>query len=312
MKNIKFAFPKGSLQEATKNKLAVAGWKVCIKERNYSPAVNDVALECALLRPQKFPGYVDAGLFDLAITGSDCVENYLASQGKKLEDTRIVVISELVFSKKTSQKSKWKIIVRHDSPIWSLADCQGKKFSCEMVDLARKFFRKNQIQAEVEFSWGATESEVLHGLVDGAIDLCETSSTIIANPELRVLDETVLETATLLIANEDSLKNNECRVKAKQLAIMLNAVLIAERKVWIEMNAPKNKVGKIKKILPSMRMPDEIPLNSGWVKLRSLVDRGGLKEMIPRFLEIGADNIVVDKAPDMVFSQIDLKKIHLF
>lgn len=309
---IRFAFPKGSLQEATVQKLKKAGVEVSIGDRNYSPEISDSSFAGALLRPQKFPYYIDQGLFDVAITGMDCVENYLALENKTLADSNIWIVAELIFSKRTSKKSCWRIITRQDSPVKTLVDLEGRTITTEMAPLVQKFFKEKGIAVNVEFSWGAAEAEVLHGLVDAAVDLSETNETLKSNPSLRVLDEAVFETNTVLIANKRSLFYNEIFQKVKQLAIDLISVLNAEKKVWLEMNVPIKHRETIKKILPGMKGPDELILQGNeYVKLRSLVDKAVVRELLPRLIAAGADDIAVGDSPNQVFSQEDLARINL-
>ena len=49
-KKLKFGLPKGSLQDATVEKLAKAGWNVQVSSRSYIPYVDDDELEIRTIR----------------------------------------------------------------------------------------------------------------------------------------------------------------------------------------------------------------------------------------------------------------------
>ena len=66
-------------------------------------------------------------------------------------------MGEFLFSKATRQPARWVLAVPETSPIKSVKDLQGKRIATEVVNLTKKYLRKNHVKAEVEFSWGATE-----------------------------------------------------------------------------------------------------------------------------------------------------------
>ena len=64
---LKFGVPKGSLEEATQDLFARAGWKISRHERNYFPDVNDPELQLSLTRVQEIGGLVADGILDAGI-----------------------------------------------------------------------------------------------------------------------------------------------------------------------------------------------------------------------------------------------------
>jgi len=190
---LRLGIPKGSLEQATCALFAKAGWRIGISSRNYFPTIDDPELSCALVRAQEMPRYVAGGVLDVGLTGLDWV---LETQA------RVEVVSDLVYSKSSSQKARWVLAVPTDSPIRSLKDCAGKRISTELVDFTRRYFAEKGIPVEVEFSWGATEAKAVEGLVDAIVEVTETGSTIRAHG-LKII-HTLLETNTKLIANPTS------------------------------------------------------------------------------------------------------------
>ncbi len=165
---LRFGLPKGSLQEATIEKMAKAGFNITVSSRSYIPYVDDEELEIRLIRAQEISRYVEHGYLDCGITGYDWIQE----NGSKVHE-----VGEFQFNKATRQTARWVLAVPEDSPIKSVKDLQGKRIATELVEQTRKYLRRNKVKAEVEFSWGATEMKA-HELVDAIVDITETGSIV--------------------------------------------------------------------------------------------------------------------------------------
>src|SRR5574340_846518 len=192
----RFGLPKGSPQEATLQKMAKAGFNIQVSSRSYIPYVDDEELEIRLIRAQEISRYVEHGFLDCGITGYDWIQE----NGSNVHE-----VGEFLFSKATRQAARWVLAVPETSPIKSVNDLQGKRIATEVVNLTRKYLRQHKVQAEVEFSWGATEMKA-HELVDAIVDITETGSSLRAN-KLRIVD-TLLTPTPRLIANRASWENS--------------------------------------------------------------------------------------------------------
>ncbi|GFN39670.1 MAG: ATP phosphoribosyltransferase, partial [Marine Group I thaumarchaeote] len=71
---VKFAIPKGSLEEDTFKVLERAWTNVKRKSRAYRVSLDDPKISVKLIRPQEIPTLVFDGLYDVGITGSDWVK----------------------------------------------------------------------------------------------------------------------------------------------------------------------------------------------------------------------------------------------
>src|SRR5437773_11468798 len=227
---LRFGLPKGSLQESTFALMAKAGWKVTTSSRSYVPRTDDTELELRLIRAQEISRYVEHGFLDAGLTGADWIAE---------NDSDVHVVGEIAYSKQTTNPARWVLAVPNDSPIKTVKDLQGKRVATELVELTRRWLAKNGVQAEVEFSWGATEVKAPE-LVDAIVELTETGSSLRAN-NLRIVDELV-RSYPQLIANKDSWKNDWKRQKTETLALMLTGALAAEEKVGLKMNVPRAKL----------------------------------------------------------------------
>ena len=278
---LRFGLPKGSLQEATIEKMAKAGFNISVSSRSYVPYVDDEEMEIRLIRAQEISRYVEHGYLDCGITGYD----WIVENGSDVHE-----IAELLFSKATRQPARWVLAVPEDSPIKSVKDLAGKRIATEVVKLTKKYLRRHGVKAEVEFSWGATEVKA-HELVDAIVEITETGSSLRAN-KLRIVD-TILTSTPRLIANHVSWKDKWKRQKIETLAMLLRGALEAEAKVGLKMNIAEKDLAALLESLPALRRPTISGLSqSGWVAVETIIDEHVVRELIPRLKAAGAEGII--------------------
>ncbi|MES9871278.1 MAG: ATP phosphoribosyltransferase [Sedimenticola sp.] len=290
MQQLKLGVPKGSLESATLSLFQQAGWSISPRSRNYFPAIDDPDISCALVRSQEMAPYVANGTLDLGLTGHDWI----------LEtEAEVEEICELVYSKSSDQPCRWVLVVPKDSPIQSVEDLQGKKISTELVGFTKRYLADRGIDAQVEFSWGATEAKVVEGLVDAVVEITETGSTIKAHG-LRIVCD-LLHTETRLIANREALNDPWKREKIDQIATLLQAALRARQKVALKMNIPASRLDEIVGVLPSLHAPTVNHLfDREWLALETVVDSGAVRELVPKLKEMGAEGILEYELRKMV------------
>ncbi len=279
MSVLKLGLPKGSLQDATVKLFDKAGYTVTISSRSYFPTIDDAEIECMLIRPQEMSRYVEHGVLDAAITGLDWI---LKSD--------VVKVAELVYSKQLRSPVRWVVAVPKDSPIQTLRDLAGKRIATEAVDLTKQFLDENQIEAEVEFSWGATEVKPPF-LADAIVELTETGSSLRAN-NLRIVHE-IMHSTTQLIANRQSWENDWKREKIGRIALLLRAALAARGKVGLMLNVHKANLARVEDMLPSLKSPTVSKLQAeGWYAINTIVDEHLIRDLIPQLKDAGAEGLV--------------------
>lgn len=281
-KILKLGIPKGSLQNATIDLFRRSGWKINVEGRSYFPDINDDSIECALCRAQEMSINVETGVIDAGLTGLDWVAEH---------ESDVHVVTDLIYSKVSAKSARWVIAVANDSPIKTLEDLAGKTISTELVQFTKRFFAQRNIDVNVKFSWGATEAKIVSGLADAIVEITETESTIRAH-NLRVI-HVVMETNTQLIANKKAWEDPTKREKIEQIALLLQAALVADKLVGIKMNVPENKIAKIVSMLPSLNGPTVAPLyQSDWFAVESIVETDLVRDLIPKLLKEGAEGII--------------------
>ena len=282
MNVLKLGIPKGSLQKATLKLFEKSGWNISIADRNYFPEINDETIRCSILRAQEMSVHIESGAIDAGLTGIDWKEE---------NESDVVTVENLLYSKLSQNPAKWVLAVSADSGINKLEDLRGKKIATELVNYTKKYFAKENIDVDVEFSWGTTEAKVVEGLADAIVEVTETGSTIKAHG-LKIIHE-LMRSNTILIANKDSWKNSWKRAKIQQIALLLKGALKAENMVGLKMNVPKEKLDQIIKILPSITSPTIAHLfQSDWLSVEAMVEKEKVRELIPELIQGGAKGII--------------------
>jgi ATP phosphoribosyltransferase len=269
------------LQQSTFELLARAGYQCSVSSRSYYPTMDDPDMEPVLMRAQEIPRYVAAGALDAGVSGLDWVIE---------TDADVVHVCDLIYSKASRRAARWVVAVAQDSAIRSPKDLQGKRIATEVVNVTRKYLAEKGVEAEVEFSWGATEVKVPE-MVDAIVELTETGSSLAAN-DLRVLD-TVLETNTQVIASKAAWADTAKRQKIETLAMLLQGALLGMQKVGLKMNVARADLDKIIGIIPALRQPTISALtNEEWVAVETVLDEREARDLIPELRRAGAEGIV--------------------
>lgn len=277
---IVLGLPAGSLQESTFELFRRAGFRISATSRTYFPRIDDPEIRPILLRAQEISRYVEDGVLDAGLTGRDwVVEN----------DSDVVEVCELAYSKSTTRPARWVLAVPLESPIRTVTDLEGKLIATELVNTTRRWLRERGVSAKVEFSWGATE--VKARLVDAIVELTETGRSLAEN-NLRIVD-TVMESTTRLIANRDSWQDPAKRAKVESLALLLRGALEARSKVGLKLNVSRENLPKVLAELRALRQPTVSDLwGGGWHAVEVIIDESVAKVIIPRLKSAGAEGII--------------------
>jgi ATP phosphoribosyltransferase len=278
---LKLGLPAGSLMESAGALFRRAGYNVTFGSRSYYPAIDDPEIECTLIRAQEMARYVEQGALDVGLTGKDwIIEN----------EADVAEVAELVFSKQTRRPVRWVLAVPNDSPIQKAQDLAGKRIATEVVNLTQQYLARHGVQAQVEFSWGATEVKPPN-LVDAIVEATETGSSLRAN-NLRIVD-VVLESTPRLIANRAAYAEAWKKEKIDDMALMLTGAMAAEGRVGLMMNVAKENLEKVLGCLPALQNPTISPLaDDHWIAVNTIIDEDRVRHMIPQLKQAGACGIV--------------------
>jgi ATP phosphoribosyltransferase len=284
---LKLGLPKGSLQDATIQLFARAGFNIYVNPRSYFPSIDDPEIECMLIRAQEMARYVCEGVLDAGITGLDCVAEHRYGRD---EHTCVTSLADLIYSKQSFGKVKWVLAAPEESPIRSAGDLEGKTVATELVRATRAYFARHGVSANVEFSWGATEVKP-PVLADAIVEATETGSTLRAN-RLRIID-TVLESNTQLIANNTALADEWKRTKLENIALLLRAAIEAQGRVGLMLNVRRADLDGVLQLLPALQRPTISALSDAdWVAVNTIIEERTVRDLIPRLKGARAQGIV--------------------
>ena len=273
--------PKGSLQNATLDLFEKAGWNIYVSSRSYRPTSDDKELELRLIRAQEIGRYVDHGFLDCGITGQDWIAENRAD---------VEVICDLAYSRASNNPTRWVLVVPEDSPIQKVEDLEGKRIATESVGLTTDFLKNKGVNAEVEFSWGATEVKVPE-LVDAIVDVTETGSSLRAN-KLRIVD-TLMESFPQFVANKSAYEVEWKREKIERIGMLLKAAQAARDVVGLKMNVPSADLDKLLEKLPALRNPTVSRLtDEKWVAIETVLHESVVRTLIPELKALGAEGII--------------------
>jgi ATP phosphoribosyltransferase len=284
---LKLGIPKGSLQDATVQLFARAGFNVYVNSRSYFPAIDDPEIECMLIRAQEMARYVSDGVLDAGLTGQDWIAEHELGDGT----TGVLTsVADLVYAKQSFGKVRWVLAAPEDSAVKSAADLEGATIATELVRVTRAYFERQRVKVHVEFSWGATEVKP-PVLADAIVEATETGSTLRAN-RLRILD-TVMESNTQLIANRDALADSWKRTKIENIALLLRAAIEAQGRVGIMLNVRRDDLENVLALLPALQRPTISALSDDtWVAVNTIIEERTVRDLIPRLKAARAQGIV--------------------
>ena len=278
---LRLGIPKGSLQETTQKLFIRAGYDLRISGRSYYPAIDDPEIECILIRPQEMARYVGQGIIDCAITGLDWImEN----------DADVAELADLRAPWPNYGPVRWVMASKEGSAFNSVKDLEGRRIAAEAVGMTKRFLAQHGVQANVEFSWGATEVKPPI-LADAIVDVSETGSSLRAN-NLKIM-HVVLESTPRFIACHDALKDNWKSAKIDCLLMLLKSAIAAATRVLLSMNLSRDNVDAVLKLLPALATPTVSTLSDpDWVELSTVVEEKSVGELIPRLYAAGARGII--------------------
>ncbi|MEX0747177.1 MAG: ATP phosphoribosyltransferase [Rhodothermales bacterium] len=281
-KVLRLGLPKGSLQDATFDLLHRAGYNFSVSQRSYFPSTDDDELTAMLVRAQEMARYVMDGVFDAGITGKDWVIETNAD---------VVAVDDLIYSKASMRPVRWVLAVPEDSDVHSVKDLAGKRIATEVVNTTRRWLAENGVDAEVEFSWGATEAKC-PDLVDAIVEVTETGTSLRAN-NLRIVD-VLMESNTQLIANKAAWEDPWKRRKIENIAMLMQGAIRAEGRVGLKLNARREDADTIIALLPALRMPTVSSLANGheWVAIETVIEERQVRRLIPELKRAGAEGII--------------------
>ena len=134
---LKLGIPKGSLQDATIQLFARAGFNMYVGSRSYFPSVDDPEIECMLIRAQEMTRYVCEGVLDAGLTGLDWIEEHRCGRDGH---ACVSSLADLIYAKQSFGKVRWVLAAPEDSRFKTPQDLAGAVIATELVQVTRRYF----------------------------------------------------------------------------------------------------------------------------------------------------------------------------
>lgn len=274
---------KGRLNEETMKLLSESGIKLNKSKRSLLIAAKGFPVEVLFLRDDDIPQAVANGVADVGIVG----ENEYVEKNQKAE-----LIKRLGFS-----KCRLSLAIPKDELYTDVSWFNGKTVATSYPEIISTYFKKVGVQADMHVISGSVEIAPGIGLADAIFDIVSSGSTLVSN-RLKEVD-VVMQSEALLIGN-DKLSEKK-RAILNELIFRFEAIQAAEGKKYILLNAPKNNLDEIIKVLPGMKSPTVTPLANGeWYSVQSVIDEKEFWEIIGKLKSLNAEGILVIPIEKMI------------
>lgn len=246
-------------------------------------SASDFPIDILYLRDDDIPQCVADGVADAGIVG----ENVIWETGQK-----VVTAEKLGFG-----KCRLSLAIPRDAQYTGLEWFNGKKIATTYPNILKKVLQDNNLNADIHVINGSVEICPVIGLADAIFDIVSTGSTLLSNG--LVEKEKMVYSEAVLIKNEKL--NAEKEQILEKLLFRIHAIKAAKSNKYILLNAPKDKLDDIIKLLPGMKSPSVLPLaDSGWVSVHSVVEESKFWDIIDQLRAAGAQGILVVPIEKMI------------
>ena len=321
MPTVKFAIPKGSIEEATFKILEQAWQSISGRGRTYRVKLSDPEIEVKVLRPQEIPTYVQEGFYDVGITGKDWVREAKAD---------ITTLLDLEYG-----KVKQVIAVPETFAVKDLTGLieefatkkRPLRISSEYLTTTAAHIKSNQAyqkhfanldpmiitpwlrvgenkNVEIFLSFGATEAKPPED-VDAIFDITETGTTLGQN-KLKIIDF-VMESSAVFVANRIALTNTKKREKIADMIALLRGVVEGRKKLHIFVNVRKENLDHLLKNMPALKKPTVSELSEqGWYGVNTIIDKNEFIKLVPMMRKIAQGLVVMEPRQILPLDEINL------
>jgi ATP phosphoribosyltransferase len=312
MPTVKFAIPKGSIEEVTFNLLEQAWQHVSGRGRTYRVKLGDPDIDVKILRPQEIPTYVQEGFYDVGITGRDWILEAKA-------DVEVLLDLEI-------GRVKQVIAAPTSFPFNNLSDMiadfaknnKTLRISSEYLTTTSAHIKANAVYKKY---YGNADPMIITPWmrigenkkveikppedVDAIFDITETGTTLAQN-KLKIID-TVAESTAVLMANKKSLKDPAKREKIADMMALLRGVVEGRKKLHIFVNVRKEKLERLLKELPALKRPTVSPLSEeGWYGVNTVIDKNEFIMIVPKLRKLAQGLVVLEPRQILPLDEINL------
>jgi ATP phosphoribosyltransferase len=274
---------KGRLNEDSIKLITEAGIKLPLSSRKLVATATNFPMEALFLRDDDIPQAVAMGVADIGVVG----ENEMLEKKEN-----VIIAKRLGFS-----KCRLSLAIPKDDVYEGIEYFNGKKIATSYPEILKGFFAEKSIKADIHVISGSVEIAPGIGLADAIFDIVSSGSTLVSNRLKEV--EVVVESEAVLIANPNLSVAKQNILD--ELIFRMESVQRAEKKKYILLNAPNDKLAEIESYLPGMKSPTVMPLaEEGWSSVHSVIDEKYFWEIIGKLKAAGAQGILIVPIEKMI------------
>ena len=318
---VKFAIPKGSIEEATFKLLEDAWQSISGRGRTYRVKLSDPEIGVKVLRPQEIPTYVQEGFYDVGITGKDWVREAKADITTLL-DLEYGKVKQVIAIPETLEVQDLTGLIEEFA-----AKKRPLRISSEYLTTTSAHIKSNQAyrkhfgeldpmiitpwlrvgenkNVQIFLSFGATEAKPPED-VDAIFDITETGTTLAQN-NLKIIDW-VMESSAVVVANKNSLKNTKKREKIADMIALLRGVVEGRKKIHVFVNVKKENLSRLLISMPALKKPTVSELSEqGWYGVNTIIDKNEFIKLMPTMRKIAQGLVVMDPRQILPLDEINL------
>jgi ATP phosphoribosyltransferase len=244
--------------------------------------IKELPIDVLLVRDDDIPNFVNSGICDLGIVG----ENVFTEVKCAAEGFSASILERLGFS-----ICRLVIAVPENGNLKSVKDLANATIATCCPHLLQDFLRKQNVKATTLVMTGSVEVAPRLKIADAICDIVSSGATLAAN-NLRELT-TVLQSEGLLIRSAEALSKEKEEI-IRRLRARMRGALMAEDSKYIMLNAPREAVGRIAKLLPGCDSPTVMDLNKeGMVAIHAVCKEAVFWDTMEHIKAAGGSAILV-------------------
>lgn len=288
------------------------GFRVTLRERNYNPTIDDPEITLKRMRPQDFPFLLALGKGDLAIAGFDIVREF---ELKNPAREKIKELLDLKFGRTDLCAAISEELLPHVQTIKEFEEwAKGREVivATEYPNIAEAYLKEKGISAIIRKPVGKTEAWIIPPTpeADLIIETIETGGTLREN-RCRIIDRVLEASSARLIANRQSLRDEEKGRKIGEIVELFEGALQSEGRVNVYMNLidPKHLDGVLEVLKHHVEKPTISDLRGGGYDIFIVIEEKDLKYILPELRRRGASSITIsDTRMILGFELPDLRR----
>ncbi|WP_137170045.1 ATP phosphoribosyltransferase [Marinomonas sp. FW-1] len=277
----------GRLSDDSIALLNAIGIKLQIRDRLLIAHSTNQPIDLLLVRDDDIPGLVMDGVVDLGFIGENELEEKMLERKASNKPYDYQELRRLDYG-----GCGLSIAVPNELDYRGVESLSGKKVATTYPYLLERFFKENNVAAQVVMLTGSVEVAPRAGVADAICDLVSTGATLEANG-LHEEDIVFRSKATFIQRSGDMAPEKQALID--KLLPRIDGVTQAKESKYIMLHAPKANLEQVKALLPGSENPTLLPLagNDNVVAIHVVSPENLFWETMENLKALGCSSILV-------------------